>query len=216
MISNRAIASLAVTIPSVYYLIQPQVERYSGKKAGHGGHGEHGHGGSDEHGEEHSEESTSGEDGGAAEGEGEDSPENTNSDGGLEEGKEDTDSGDNSEGAEEQSGSEDSNDGGANKSGPDTPSDKGSDSDAHETDSGKNVEGVQFKGATSGGSKDGEQGDTRKHIPDAKGGSKKRIESDYGNKLGEAQNSEQDASGDDMVCLKCLCDIHRCGLLKGI
>ena len=47
-------------------------------------------------------------------------------------------------------------------------------------DSGSKVEGVQFKGAT----REGGKGDTRKHIPDAKGGAKKRIESDQGNRQG--------------------------------
>ncbi|MCJ1319598.1 hypothetical protein MMC15_004934 [Xylographa vitiligo] len=46
----------------------------------------------------------------------------------------------------------------------------------HETEAGEDVEGVRGKGAT----KDGPAGDTRKHIPDAKGYNKKRIESDYG------------------------------------
>ena len=55
-----------------------------------------------------------------------------------------------------------------------------------EVDSGSKVEGVQFKGAT----RHGEVGDTRKHIPDAKGGAKKRIESDYGMRQGV--NEEDD------------------------
>lgn len=69
---------------------------------------------------------------------------------------------------------------------PETSDDEEPQNTAHETDSGENVEGVQFKGSTSGGSREKEQGDTRKHIPDAKGGNKKRIESDYGKRLGVA------------------------------
>ena len=84
-----------------------------------------------------------------------------------------------------------------------TPADKGVDSDAHETESGSHVEGVQFKGATKAGDEDGGQGDTRKHIPDAKGGSKKRIESHYGGKEAEATEDQQDPSKGDMVCFSC-------------
>ncbi len=62
----------------------------------------------------------------------------------------------------------------------------------HETESGGDVEGVQFKGAT----KDGAKGDTRKHLPDSKGGTKKRIESDYGVRQGTSdEQPERDAEG---------------------
>ena len=86
------------------------------------------------------------------------------------------------------SGDTQANDGsdGQQKETPVTSDDEESQGAAHVTDSGENVEGVQFKGATSGGTRDGEQGDTRKHIPDAKGGNKKRIESDYGKRQGVA------------------------------
>ena len=80
---------------------------------------------------------------------------------------------------------------------PDTSDDEQPQDTAHETDSGKNVEGVQFKGPTSGGTEEGEQGDTRKHIPDAKGGNKKRIESHYGNRLGAADDDESKNAGED-------------------
>ena len=63
------------------------------------------------------------------------------------------------------------------------------------------MEGVQFKGATSGGTREGEQGDTRKLIPDAKGVNKRRIESHYGGKEGEAQEPEQDPSNKDLVSI---------------
>jgi len=55
--------------------------------------------------------------------------------------------------------------------------------------------GVQFKGRTNQG-EDNKADDTRKRIPDAKGGNKKRIESSYGNELGKAENPErEDAVG---------------------
>jgi len=87
---------------------------------------------------------------------------------------------------------------------PDTSDDEQPKNVAHETESGGSVEGVKFKGATSGGTRDGEQGDTRKHIPDAKGGNKKRIESHYGKRQGVAgdDNLEPDENGrtKDKVC----------------
>lgn len=70
---------------------------------------------------------------------------------------------------------------------------------AHEVESGSNVEGVRFKGATSGGTREGEQGDTRKHIPDAKGFNKKRIESDYGKEQGQLEG--EDSSGTDKALI---------------
>lgn len=69
---------------------------------------------------------------------------------------------------------------------PDTSEDEEPQDTAREVDSGGKVEGVQFKGAT----KHGEVGDTRKHIPDAKGGAKKRIESDYGMKQGVKEDDD--------------------------
>ena len=164
---------MAVTIPSVYYLMQPQIERYQHpERHGHGGHGGHdGHGEADE-------------EGSASKGEE----------------SEDADNEDQGEGSEKDEGkSDDSSSDGEEKETPDTSDDEGSENTAHEKEGGGNVEGVQFKGATSGGTKEGEQGDTRKHIPDAKGFNKKRIESDYGGKEGEAQNPEQDPSNGDMV-----------------
>lgn len=80
---------------------------------------------------------------------------------------------------------------------PDTSDDEESQNTAHVTNSGRDVEGVRFKGATSGASMEGETGDTRKHIPDAKGGNKKRIESDYGKTQGVVADGdlEKDESG---------------------
>lgn len=155
--------------------MQPQIERFQHpEKHGHGGHG--GHGEHDEHGEE-----------------GEGDEEEKSEDQG-EGGEEDSEGGGGNEDKSDDSASE-----GEGKDTPDTSDDEGSESTVQEKEGGQDVEGVQFKGATSSGTEEGEQGDTRKHIPDAKGFSKKRIESDYGNKQGEAQEPEQDPSGKDMV-----------------
>lgn len=155
---------------------------------GHGGHG-HEDGEHDGHGEE-AEGDESGEDG---------------KEGGEDEGKEsneekgDDQSGENDEdasGGEDKTNESDSE--GGNQITPETPSDKGKDSTPREENSGGNVDGVQFKGAVAGGTKgDNEQGDTRKHIPDAKGASKKRIESDYAGREGVAEKSEQDPHNED-------------------
>lgn len=99
---------------------------------------------------------------------------------------------DEEEGADSEK-SEDSDGGeGEQQDTPDTSDDESSKNEAHETGPGGDVEGVQFKGAT----KDGATGDTRKHIPDAKGGNKKRIESDAGMRQGVADDEpERDAEG---------------------
>ena len=175
----RAIVSLAVTVPSVYYLMQPQIERIQHpEKHGHGGHGEH-----EEH-NEHDEEGDSNEDGGSGEEKGEDSSES---------GEEASKEGEGDEASSDDPSSQDAEQ--------DTSDEEGSENAVHEKEGGQDVEGVQFKGATSGGTKEGEQGDTRKHIPDAKGFNKKRIESHYGGKEGEAQNPEQDPSDKDLVSI---------------
>ena len=121
---------------------------------------------------------------------GEDSEENEKDDGQAE------------DGGKEQSGEqseESDNEAGEQEATPEMSEDEDSQNVAHETDSGKDVEGVQFKGATSGG------GDTRKHIPDAKGGNKKRIESDYGIRQGVAveDNVERDESGPTQDKVSC-------------
>lgn len=155
--------------------MQPQIERFQHpEKHGHGGHG--GHGEHDEHGEE-----------------GEGDEEEKSEDQG-EGGEEDSEGGGGNEDKSDDSASE-----GEGKDTPDTSDDEGSESTVQEKEGGQDVEGVQFKGATSSGTEEGEQGDTRKHIPDAKGFNKKRIESDYGGKEGEAQKPEQDPSDKDLV-----------------
>lgn len=175
--SPRALGAAIVTIPSTWYLMQPQIERWNRPKGSGHGHGHEGEG-HDEHGEDSE---------GGEKGEGQESGE----DKGEDESKEGGEGGDKSD---------DSNSEGGQQDTPDTSDDEGSENSAKEVDSGKNVEDVQFKGATSGGTKDkNEQGDTRKHIPDAKGGNKKRIESDYAKGQGEAQKPEEDPSDKDLV-----------------
>lgn len=180
---------MAVTLPSIYYLMQPQIERIQHpEKHGHGGHG--GHDGHDEH-EEHGEEDEGGEEGGSSEG-GESGEEKSEDQG---EGNEDeSKAGETDEGT-----SDDSSSAGGHKDTSDTSDEESPGNTTHEKEGGSDVGGVQFKGTTSGGTREGEQGDTRKHIPDAKGFNKKRIESDYGGKEGEAQKPEQDPSDKDMV-----------------
>ena len=171
---------MAVTLPSIYYLIQPQIERSQHpEKHGHGGHDKH-----DEHDEE----------GGSSEGEpsGEEKSEGQGS------GEEESNEGEKDEDTSDDSGSEV-----GEKATPNTSDGEDSENTIHEKEGGQDVEGVQFKGATSGGTKEGEQGDTRKRIPDAKGFYKKRIESDYGGKEGEAQKPEQDPSDKDLVSFLC-------------
>lgn len=184
-----------VTIPSVGYLIQPQLNKSSGHGYDEGGDGEHGekggHGGVDE-GEEKSE--------------GNEDSEAEKPDGGEDASDGDSKGGDGSEDrSEEQSAGSGSDDRprpdhsvqDAGQGSPETSGGEDPKAGAHEVDSGSNVEGVQFKGATSGGTREGEQGDTRKHIPDAKGFNKKRIESDYGKEQGRLEG--EDSGGSDKV-----------------
>lgn len=67
--------------------------------------------------------------------------------------------------------------------------------------------GVQFKGRSTQGDEEGRVEDVRKHVPDAKGGAKKRIESTYGNKLGAAspvrEDREDDGKAKDKVRVAC-------------
>ncbi|KAL8717567.1 MAG: hypothetical protein Q9225_005199 [Loekoesia sp. 1 TL-2023] len=182
---NRAIGAAVVTIPSVIYLLQPDPNK------------DHGHG----HDEGEHKDHEDADDGEEKTGEGEDS-ETQRPEGGAEGGEQasdgDSDSsedGDKSTSAgPEEPPRPDHTVYDAGQGTPETSSDEDPKAGAHEVDSGGNVEGVRFKGATSGGTREGEQGDTRKHIPDAKGGNKKRIESDYGKPQGVFQGEDKDAS----------------------
>ena len=137
------------------------------------GHGGHGHG-------EHGEESEGGEE----------------EDSGEKGGNEGAQSEDESEGGDE---SEQLDDSGSEGGGNDTPDT--SDDEEKVVDSGEDVEGVQFKGPSNAGPNK-QQSDTRKHIPDAKGGAKKRIDSHYGQKQGLAKDSKQDPKDKDLVFSK--------------
>lgn len=177
-----------MTAPCIWYLWPPPK-----KKDGHGhGHDEHkGHEkdgeASGDEGEEHSPDGeVSGDEGG------EHSPE------GEETGEDGTTKQEEKEGANSESESDE-----GQQDTPETSDDESGDS-SYEKEGGGNVEGVQFKGRTKAGTKEGEQGDTRKHVPDAKGASKKRIESDYGTVLGAAQDDDatvqQPGNVQDKVC----------------
>lgn len=195
---SRAIASIAFTVPATWYLIQPQLQPK--KSHGHGhGDGEHSEHATPEGKSENSEADAAADtaihgadsdDEQGRSGEGGEAPEQ----GQESDGETGKDIEDGSSGEDESSGGS----GGAKKA-PLTPRDHGSDDTAHEMEEGSGVEGVQFKGSTSGGTRDGEQGDTKKHIPDAKGGNKKRLESHSAIKLGEASEPEQDHGNEDMV-----------------
>ncbi|KAL8948721.1 MAG: hypothetical protein Q9222_005116 [Ikaeria aurantiellina] len=186
-----AIGSAVVTIPSVAYLIQPMLN----KEHDHG----HGHGG---HGEDHQEESApEGEEklegaGGPEAGEQQESEQGSDAETQEGEAGDSTSDGNNTSLESDSQPRPDHSVQDAGQGTPDTASDEDPKAGAHEVDSGSNVEGVQFKGATSGGTREGEQGDTRKHIPDAKGFNKKRIESDYGKPLGTQEDEDRNpASG---------------------
>lgn len=202
IINPRALGSFTVTAPAIYYLIANAPEPI----------GDHGHGHDEgEHGEDEHEEKEASED--SADGSADGTEEATQEKGG-EDGDETNES---MEGNEEKSGDEDSklegdetsngeSEGNEEPSEHDTPvtsEDEEPKDTARVVDSGSEVEGVQFKGAT----RHGEVGDTRKHIPDSKGGAKKRIESDYGMKQGVKEDEEPkpDATpGVDPVRLLCV------------
>ncbi|MCJ1370735.1 hypothetical protein MMC20_001948 [Loxospora ochrophaea] len=181
-----AIGAIVVTVPSCAYLLQPSPSK------GHGS-GEHDHAEHDEHetdGDDESEEGSAGEEEGAEKQEevdkSDEQPESSGDDGTLSSGESDDSA---SETGEQQDT-------------PDTSDDEKPGNEAYETEGGGNVEGVRFKGATKGGTKEGEQGDTRKHIPDAKGANKKRIESHYGMQQGVAEDDEDQATMDKAAASK--------------
>ena len=168
----RAVGATVATSTGLYYLLPPQIERWNRPKGS--GHGGHGHG---EHGEE-------------SEGDVEEDSDEKGGDEGTEGEDESKEGGDETEQSDD-AGSE----GGEN----DTPNT--SDDEERVVDSGENVEGVQFKGPSNAGPNK-QQSDTRKHVPDAKGGAKKRIDSHYGQRQGVAEDSEQDTNDKDLVFSK--------------
>ncbi|KAL8712116.1 MAG: hypothetical protein Q9220_003550 [cf. Caloplaca sp. 1 TL-2023] len=183
-----AIGSAVVTIPSVAYLIQPQLNKKRGHGHEQGGHGEHheDEGAAEE--EKSSEEAEGSEAGEQQIGEQASDAESQAGNGG-----DDTSNDNSTSSAADSQPRPDHSVQDAGQGTPETASDEDPKAGAYEVDSGSNVEGVQFKGATSGGTREGEQGDTRKHIPDAKGFNKKRIESDYGKSLGTQEDEDRNA-----------------------
>lgn len=202
MINARALGSFTVTTPAIYYLIANAPEPVGDHGHGHdeGDHGEDKHGEKEESGDlagasaEGTEETTEEQDGENADGPNESSEgtqENLENEGSKSEGDETSD------GKSEDSGESLGHDT------PDTEEDEEPKDTAREVDSSSEVEGVQFKGPT----RHGEVGDTRKHIPDAKGGAKKRIESDYGMRQGVKEDGEPKPDGTpgvDPVRLSCV------------
>ncbi|KAI9789287.1 MAG: hypothetical protein M1835_001769 [Candelina submexicana] len=188
------IGSIAVTLPTCAYLLQPSSDKGHAHE-GHEDHEEHakelegeGEEGAEEHSPEDSKEETEAEEGGTEVGTSDTKSEQAESK--HEPEPRSTDDPMSEDSSEVEDKSDESEDHEEKKQGIAEPY-KGDD-EPHEVESGGNVEGVQFKGATSGGTKEGknEQGDTRKHIPDAKGGAKKRIESDYGLKQGVSDKAK--------------------------
>ncbi|KAI4173954.1 MAG: hypothetical protein LQ343_002722 [Gyalolechia ehrenbergii] len=174
-----AIGSATVTVPSIIYLLQPNPNKHHGH-----GHDEGKH--EDQEGKDADKDKPEGE-----AGDGEQAPGAENQEGENSEGTSDDRS------TTSRSGEQPRPDHTVYDAGQGTPETSGDEdprAGAYEVDSGGNVEGVRFKGATSGGTKEGEQGDTRKHIPDAKGGAKKRIQSDYAKTQGVSQDDDKDAS----------------------
>ena len=103
--------------------------------------------------------------------------------------------GSDNEDAEKSDGSPPSGTDGEKQGSPDPSGNQDPENTAHETEAGNDVEGVRGKGAT----KDGPAGDTRKHIPDAKGYNKKRIESDYGHSQSPDTSEENEPDKGDKV-----------------
>lgn len=176
----RAITSVAITLPCIWYLWPPS-------KKGHGH--EHGHGHDDHINHKDDEESS----------DGADNAENTESIEAAEEERADkqpeTDSVKSSD-SDNQEGEQDT---------PDT-SDDESDTILHEKEDGNEAQGVTFKGPT----KNAPPGDTRKHIPDAKGANKKRIESDYGGRQGVAEGDDVTVQEPGNVKDKVCDDLQMC------
>ncbi|KAL9029876.1 MAG: hypothetical protein Q9196_001936 [Gyalolechia fulgens] len=175
-----AIGSAIVTVPSVVYLLQSSPDKHHDHGHHEGKHEEHEGGDADK-----------------------DQPEGEADDGKLGSGTE-TQEGEASEGTSD-NGSTTSGSGeqprpdhtvydaGQGPSGSsrdeDVEYDEDDEDSIHEVDGGEDVEGVRFKGATRG-TKKGERGDTRLHVPDAKGGAKRRIQSHYAKPKGAASDDD--------------------------
>ena len=187
------IGAAVVTIPSCAYLLQPDPNKGHGHGHGHekGEHAEHE---GDVKGEDEAgvaPESETGQADGEEEGT-DQSPDNASQGEGA------------NEGASDDRPRPDHSVQDAGQGQPDKSSDEDPKAGAYEVDSGNDVDGVRFKGSTSGGTEEGVQGDTRKYIPDAKGGYKHRIESHYAKEQGVL--GEDDPGNEDQVSHDC----HHC------
>ncbi|MDI1489271.1 MAG: hypothetical protein OHK93_008549 [Ramalina farinacea] len=175
-ILREAITSVVVTLPCLWYLLQPQLQAKE-----HGGG--HGH---DEHGE-HSEESHD-----EAEGaEGEEGAGESKSEDNEQENIESQEAGD--EGQEKEEQGDQGDDQGGDQSADDSISSSGEGQDTPDTseDEGSDEESSQ-------GGKVTRNNNTVVTYPDAKGGIKKRHQSNNAKVLGKADSEEQDPDNEDM------------------
>ncbi|TKA64627.1 hypothetical protein B0A49_09017 [Cryomyces minteri] len=202
------IGSVVVTIPSCWYLLQPNPSSSHGHGDAHGDgkHGEH-----EDHEEDDGHEESEGDEGVSEEQPEEQSEEHTEDsapekdakDDAKEDGKDDS----KDKGEDHSEKDDDSEDKSDDKEKPQMQNDKnksnvgpGPSQDNDETktvetpENSGSVEGVRFKGSTKAGNDDNSMGDTRQHIPDAKGGAKKRINSGYGIDLGRGSTEREDGS----------------------
>lgn len=172
------IGAVVVTVPTCAYLLQPSPDK------GHEHHDpEHEGRGHQKHADAEDDSPTEdGDDNGS------ESDEKAEDDE-----KAETESSDDTSGFEEKEDKSDesSGEGEEQQNTPDTSDDEEPENETQLKDGGGDVEGVQFKGAT----KHGAVGDTRKSYPDAKGGNKKRIESDYGKKQAEDPEGQTTVDG---------------------
>ncbi|KAL9090348.1 MAG: hypothetical protein Q9165_005382 [Trypethelium subeluteriae] len=170
------LGAAAVTIPGAWYLLQPSANGHHGDDHGHA---------KEEHEEEHEEETDE-----APKSEGEDGEQKTE-DGEQQSGEEEPKEDQKDDQKDEPKVSESEGKGVTDLSDSDSDelqntkvadeNDNTSKNETHvlEQDTKGTPEGVRFKGKTNQGDEDNEMTDTRKHVPDAKGGAKKRIDSGY-------------------------------------
>ena len=208
LISYRAITSLVIFVPSLYYLAQPQLNK---KKHG-GGHGHEDH---EKHeGGDQESETPDDEGGNKSEEPKPDEEGEEKNEGSEEEGEtsESQDKGDeNNQEANDGDGGQEGGDSGADDSSesssdekqgtPDTSADEGS--EGSDDDLGKSKmrqvgEQVQWKGPTNATESGKQEHETVKY-PDAKGGTKHRLQSKYGIKLGEQSGEDQSPEQQDHV-----------------
>lgn len=174
MTADRLISAIVVTVPTCALLLQPNPDKgHEHHDPEHEGRGHQAHVDDDEASED-----------------GDDSQHEADENGGE---KDETQSSDDESGSEKEEGKSDESrgEGEEQQDTPDTSEDEEPENETQLKDGGGEVEGVQFKGAT----KEGSPGDTRKSYPDAKGGNKKRIESDYGKKQAEDPEGQTTVDG---------------------